>query len=186
VTFSVLFLCRANLCRSPSAEVMLARALAEAPVHVEVHSAGMAIEDGQVAPTDFVELALLRGIDLREHRPVSFTPALAMQADLVLPMTRDLLRSMVVDTPALWPRSFTLLEIVRRGVSLEPTVPGDTLASWLGRVHATRDRADLLGNDAVDDIRDPQADSLEGNEVMFGQLELATRRLGRLLSELSG
>ena len=186
MSYSILLLCRANLCRSPSAEVMLSRALVSVNVDAKVSSAGLTVHDDQVAPDDFVELALLRGIDLREHQPIAFTPEMADDTDLVLTMSRDLLRAMVVDTPALWPRSFTLLEIVRRGVSLEPPEPGDTLGSWLARVHASRDRADLLGTDTLDDIRDPQADSLAGNEVMFGQIERSTRRLARILSSLSG
>jgi protein-tyrosine-phosphatase len=165
---------------------MLTRALATADVDATVTSAGMEVEDDQVAPKDFMELALLRGIDLRDHQQVVFTADLAEDADLVLPMTRDLLRAVVVETPALWPKSFTLLEIVRRGVSLEPPRLGDTLASWTARVHATRDRGELLGTDPIDDIHDPQSDSLEGNEVMFGQIERSTRRLARLLSSLSG
>jgi hypothetical protein len=52
-------------------------------------------------------------------------------------------------------------------------------------VHASRDRSELLGTDPIDDIRDPQADTLEGNEVMFGQLERSTRRLARLMTSLS-
>jgi protein-tyrosine phosphatase len=186
VSSTILFLCRANLCRSPAAEVMLTRALAAADVDATVISAGMEVEEGQVAPEDFMELALLRGIDLRDHHQMVFTPDLGEDADLLLTMTRDLLRGMVVETPALWPRSFTLLELVRRGVADEPPRLGDTLGSWIARVHGSRDRAELLGNDPVDDIRDPQADAAEGNEVMFGQLERSTRRLARLMSSLSG
>jgi len=53
-------------------------------------------------------------------------------------------------------------------------------------VHASRDRSEILGTDPIDDIHDPQADAIEGNEVMFGQIERSTRRLARLLSSLSG
>ena len=38
--------------------------------------------------------------------------------------------------------------------------------------------------DSVDDLRDPMVDASESNETMFGQLELATRRLARLVSTL--
>jgi protein-tyrosine phosphatase len=185
MTSTILFLCRANLCRSPAAEVMLSRSLSSSGVDARVISAGMNVENNQVAPREFMELALVRGIDLRDHQQVTFTPDLGEDADLVLTMTRDLLRSLVVETPALWPKSFTLLELVRRGVSLEPPRLGDTLAAWIARVHASRDRSELLGTDPIDDIRDPQADTLEGNEVMFGQLERSTRRLARLMTSLS-
>lgn len=183
---SILLVCRANLCRSPSAEVMLTRALAAAHVPAQVASAGMEVVEGQTAPDDFVEIAYVRGIDLRAHKPVPLTPELALGQDLVLTMTRDLLRTMVIKVPALWPRSFTLLELVRRGTSVEPPERGDDLATWLARVHASRTRAELVSMDGLDDLRDPMVDASENNEAMFGQLERATRRLARLLAPLSG
>ncbi len=125
MTESVLFVCRANLCRSPSAEVMLTRALTAVHVEATVSSVGMEVVEGQSAPDDFVELAYMRGIDLRAHKPVAFTPELALSYSLVLTMTRDLLRTMVIEAPPLWPTSFTLLELVRRGTSIEPPERGD-------------------------------------------------------------
>jgi len=186
VTASVLFVCRANLCRSPSAEVMLTRALAGAHAEARVASAGMEVVAGQVPPDDFVDIALVRGIDLRAHQPQPFTADLAQSCDLVLTMTRSLLRTMVLSAPTIWPRSFTLLELVRRGGSTEPPAPGDTLAAWLARVHASRDRAELISLDPIDDLRDPMVDATESNEEMFGELERATRRLARLLAAVSG
>ncbi len=186
MTTSILLVCRANLCRSPSAEVMLSRALAGAHVDAAVTSAGLEVVEGQVPPDDFVGIALVRGIDLRAHRPTAFTNEDATASDLVLTMTRSLLRTMVLGAPALWPRSFTLLELVRRGTSTTPPEEGDTMATWLTRVHGSRDRAELTSLDPVDDLGDPMVDATESNEEMFGQLERATRRLARLLAVLSG
>lgn len=183
---SILLVCRANLCRSPSAEVMLSRALAGAGVDASVSSAGLEVVEGQVAPEDFVEIALVRGIDLRAHRPTSFSKDVAEQTGLVLAMTRSLLRTMVLGAPSIWPRSFTLLEVVRRGTSTTPPVAGESMAGWLSRVHASRDRAELTSLDPIDDLRDPMVDATESNEEMFGELERATRRLARLLSTVSG
>jgi protein-tyrosine phosphatase len=185
VTASILLVCRANLCRSPSAEVMLSRALGAADVTASVTSAGMEVVEGQVPPDDFVEIALVRGIDLRAHRPSAFSNEVASEADLVLTMTRELLRTMVLRTPAIWPRSFTLLELVRRGASSTPPEEGETLGTWVERVHRSRDRAELTSLDPVDDLRDPMVDATESNEEMFGELERATRRLARVLAALS-
>lgn len=187
MTSSILFICRANLCRSPSAEVMLARALSLQPgADYATRSAGMEVMEGLAAPDDFVEIALVRGIDLRAHKPVAFDAALGRDADLILTMTRDLLRAMVVSAPDLWPRSFTLRELVRRGTTTTPPIRGEALVAWIARVHAGRDRAELLGSDLGDDLRDPMADGSDGNEAMFGELERATRQLARLLGALSG
>jgi len=182
----ILLICRANLCRSPSAEVMLSRALYAAGVDADVGSAGLEVLPGQAAPSDFVELAYIRGIDLRAHEQVVFTEALAEPADLVLPMTRSLLRTMVLSAPQLWPRSFTLLEIVRRGTSIEPPQAGDTLTTWIGRVHRSRDRAELTSLDPIDDVLDPMEGATDSNEEMFAVIERATRRLAHLLAEVNG
>ena len=186
MTRSIMLVCRANLCRSPTAEVMLRVALAGTPVDADVSSSGLEAVTGQLAPPEFIDEALVRGIDLRDRVPVAFSRADARAADLIVTMTRDLLRAAVVDTPSLWPRSFTLLELVRRGVSLEPPEPDDTLEGWLARVHASRDRAELLGTDPIDDIRDPIATAAEGSAAMFDQIEQSTKRLARLLCVLSG
>ena len=108
MTTSILFVCRANLCRSPSAEVMLTRTLAGTEVDAAVASAGLEVVEGQVPPDDFVAIALDRGIDLRAHRPTPFSKEDASASDLVLAMTRSLLRTMVLSAPVIWPRSFTL------------------------------------------------------------------------------
>lgn len=167
---------------------MLTRALSmrpgQPPPDIEVGSAGMEVRAEQFAPEDFLEIALVRGIDLRAHRPVALTAARALEADLVLTMTRDLLRAMVVATPGAWPHSFTLLELVRRGSTTTPPERGESLQSWVARVHASRDRAEMLRTEPDDDLRDPLADESEANEVMFGDLERATRRLARLLLAL--
>ncbi len=188
MTDRILFVCRANLCRSPSAEVMLTRALdarlGEGAGRFEVRSAGMEVVEGQAAPDDFVELAYVRGIDLRAHRPVPFGAELARGSQLVLTMTRDLLRGMVVSEPSVWPRSFTLRELLRRGTTTTPPREAETLSEWIARVHAGRDRAELLGAAPDDDLRDPMVDASESNEEMFGELERATRGLARLLASL--
>jgi len=191
VTPTVLLVCRANLCRSPSAEVMLTRSLGTS--ELSVASAGLRVRDDQVAPEDFLEVALARGVDLRAHRPVPFTKELGRSADVILTMTRELLRTMVVDLPEVWPRSFTLLELCRRGATAAPAAGGETMVEWVARVHATRDRTELVSLDEVDDLRDPMAavdrpdaEAPSPNEEMFGELERATRRLARLLATLSG
>lgn len=191
MTPTVLLVCRANLCRSPSAEVMLTRSLGTS--ELSVASAGLRVRDDQVAPEDFLEVALARGVDLRAHRPVPFTKELGRSADVILTMTRELLRTMVVDLPEVWPRSFTLLELCRRGATAAPAAGGETMVEWVARVHATRDRTELVSLDEVDDLRDPMAavdrpdaEAPSPNEEMFGELERATRRLARLLATLSG
>ena len=83
----VLVVCRANVARSPLAEVMLADALA--PLGVEVSSAGIQAVTGSPPARGSVELAAERGLDLTAHRSRPVTPELLAGADLVLTMSEN-------------------------------------------------------------------------------------------------
>jgi protein-tyrosine phosphatase len=82
-------------------------------------------------------------------------PADLTAAGLVLAMARAQLREAVVLAPAVWPRAFTLKELVRRGEQLGPRPPGVSFADWLARAHEGRDRTALLGDSPDDDVADP-------------------------------
>ena len=85
----VLFVCTGNICRSPLAQVLLARALAERGVaDVEVTSAGTGAWDGAPASEGAYLVALERGLDLSEHRARLLTRELVETADMVFTMAR--------------------------------------------------------------------------------------------------
>lgn len=82
----VLVVCVGNICRSPTAEIVLRTTLEASPVAVS--SAGLqALVD---RPIDATAGALLRerGLDPTPHRARQLTPALLADADLVLVMER--------------------------------------------------------------------------------------------------
>src|SRR5260370_36108888 len=56
-----------------------------------------------------------RGLDISAHRSRRVTAEDLERADLTLAMARGHLRHAVVTAPAVWPRAFTLRELVRRG-----------------------------------------------------------------------
>lgn len=65
---SVLFLCHGNICRSPYAAASFARELPPlVREHVDIGSAGF-IGPGRPPPENAIQVAMARGIDLREHR----------------------------------------------------------------------------------------------------------------------
>jgi protein-tyrosine-phosphatase len=84
------------------------------------------------------------------------------RAELTLAMARENLRHAVVTAPAIWPRAFTLKELVRRGEAVGPRAPGESLAGWLARAHDGRERTALLGDSAADDVADPTGGPLGG------------------------
>ena len=111
----VLFVCTGNLCRSPSAALLLRQQLRDAGgAEVTVHSAGTVGADVG-PPRSLVEEGLAFGIDLAAHVPRTVDPAMIQAADLVVGLTREHVRETVVAVPSSFPRTFTLREIIRRG-----------------------------------------------------------------------
>jgi low molecular weight protein-tyrosine phosphatase len=83
----VLFICTANVCRSPLAEGYLKHLLTKNPVRdLEVESAGVMALRGLSAYECAVEVARQTGFDLNEHRARQLTLEMAEGADQILCM----------------------------------------------------------------------------------------------------
>jgi protein-tyrosine phosphatase len=150
----VLFLCTANVCRSPMAQALLSDRLAGLGQAAIVRSGGMLV-DGEPPRPEAITAMAGYGLDITSHRSRRVTADDLDRADLTLAMARENLRYAVVAAPAIWPRAFTLPELVRRGAAIGRRLPEESLADWLARVHDGRDRAALLGDSADDDVADP-------------------------------
>ena len=151
---AVLVVCTANRCRSVMAEALLTRRLREAGVAGRVHSAGL-LEDGQPAPPGVVSVMASYGLDVSRHRSRLIDADELGAASLILAMGREHVRHAVVTEPAVWPRAFTLKEMVRRGQQAGPRAAGEPLADWVARLHSGRERTALLGDSPEDDVPDP-------------------------------
>ncbi len=81
----ILTLCIGNICRSPLAEVLLAR---EFPDKV-VWSAGLGAMVGEPADPLSVLLAAEQGLDLSMHRAQQVTAPMCQRADLILVMEQN-------------------------------------------------------------------------------------------------
>ena len=80
---TVLVICYGNICRSPVAGALLARALT--PLGIEVQSAGF-IGFNRPAPREAVAAAQRHAIDLSAHRSRLVTSAMARTTDLIVVM----------------------------------------------------------------------------------------------------
>ncbi len=126
VTVRVLFVCTGNVCRSPSAEVLL-RACAE-PSQVTVTSAGLhALVDEPVDPPTADALAE-RGIDAGAHRGRQFLASMAADADLVLTAETAHRDQVMTEVPAAFRRIFTMKEFGRLVADFTGGTPTDAIA----------------------------------------------------------
>ena len=165
----VLFVCTANLCRSPMAAEIFRHRLGERSANVTIGSAGLLEPD--LPAVEGVQRALAgRGLDAE----------LVRGADLILGLERQHVREAVVLDPASWSRAFTLKEIVRRGETAGPRDAGEPWPTWLNRIHSGRQRADLLGSSPEDDVADPMGGALEDYEATADELDDLLSRLADL------
>ena len=82
----VLFVCTGNTCRSPLAEAIARRLVAERALDVDVSSAGTSAWDGSPASDGAILVGLERSLDLSAHRARTLTSERVGDADLVLCM----------------------------------------------------------------------------------------------------
>jgi protein-tyrosine phosphatase len=108
-----LFVCTGNTCRSPMAEGLFRKLLAERLHCAEdelvdrgyvVVSAGVAAGPGSPASPEAIDILRDRGVDLRGHESQPVTPQLLSQADQIFTMTRSHRELLVREFPEAAPR----------------------------------------------------------------------------------
>lgn len=103
---NILFVCVGNICRSPSAEVMMRHALQGRDI--QVSSAGLGALVGHSVDTTAQELLLEHGLDASEHRARQIDSSILAAADLVLVMERKHLKAISEQAPEASGKSFLL------------------------------------------------------------------------------
>ena len=161
------------------AEAFLRRRLADLGVEARVHSAGR-LFTGTPATSAGVAAMQALGFDTSGHRSRRLTPEMARSADLILAMAREHVRDVAVIGQDLWPRAFTLKELVRRAASVGARSPGQPLDEWLAKLHAGRTTADILGSSAEDDVADPIGESPSFYRRTAAEIEALTDELVEL------
>lgn len=136
--FRILAVCTANICRSPTAEILLRQRLD--PAQFEVRSAGT--KGWKSAPVDsMVVLELARfGVSAEGFSSRLLTDADLAWADLILTATREHRADVLDRSPAVLPKTFTLREfasLVHDAVAPSPAVLVSD--SYLHRSQATGD-----------------------------------------------
>jgi len=114
----ILFVCLGNLCRSPMAEELMKKRLAELgrAERYRVRSAGIIAQRDQVPPIEAVRAAAEHQVDLRRHLSTPLTAELIDRAYLVVAMDRMNVEHILNLVPDLGPRLRLLTQFIRHPV----------------------------------------------------------------------
>ena len=147
----ILFICTANVCRSPLAEGYCKHLLGnDSAAGIEVASAGVLAHSGSPAFDCAVEVARLSGFDLQPHKARRITLEMADESDLILCMET-------------WQAS--------RVLDLDQNLIGKT--QLLGNYHPSRQR--LL------QIPDPQSFNVPDTLEVFQMIQESVQELQKKL-----
>ena len=95
---SILFVCTGNSCRSPMAEGMFRKFLAEKlncnidqlkQIGFNIHSAGTLGISGMPASSEAVKVCAAKGIDIKDHVSSALTEQMIVESDIIYVMTRS-------------------------------------------------------------------------------------------------
>lgn len=152
------------------AEAYFADRLAAVGVDAHVHSAGL-LTDGREASAHGVTVMGKRGFDLRAHRSRRMTAEMLDGADLIVGMERRHVREVAVLVPEAFGVAFTLPELARRLDAVGTRPEEVPVVDWIRRAGAGRRPADLLGDDAADEIADPYGRARRHYERTANEIE---------------
>lgn len=152
---SILFVCSANVSRSPTAEALLRHHLGAGGLgNLQLRSAGTTAIRGQPIDERMAKLLSDRGIDASGHRSVQVTRADITSSSLVLAMAAEHRSKLAVMEPSTRPRTFTLLEFARLTEALKSRgTGGETLDDLVKEVARLRAYAPMPPG--ATDINDP-------------------------------
>jgi protein-tyrosine phosphatase len=153
VSFTVLYVCTGNVCRSPIAELLF-RTWVSPSADVVVSSAGTQALVGQGIDGSSASALGQLGIDPTRHRARQFEPWMAADADLVLTAERAHRDLVITELPSAFRRVFTMKEFARLARHARPGRPQDVVAQ-LAALRGIDGALDPSADDMPDPYRSP-------------------------------
>jgi protein-tyrosine-phosphatase len=122
---SVLFVCTANMCRSPLAEGLFLKKLGEEKDGWRVESAGTWATEGTPASQKSLQVLTERGVDLSHHRAKVVSRELMGEFALILVMEEGQKEALRVEFPEYKDRVFLLSEMIGEYYEIDDPVGRD-------------------------------------------------------------
>jgi protein-tyrosine-phosphatase len=132
---TILFVCTGNTCRSPLAEALARRRIAQLGLPYQVRSAGVAAQDDAPATPEAIVAARAAGLELAGHRAQLLTRPAVLESDLVLTMGESQRSFIHVLAPEAEERVHVLRSYATRGAERDE-VP-DPIGGGLARYRRT-------------------------------------------------
>lgn len=126
-TRAVLFVCTANICRSPMAAALFANLLVEQGLDQgdwRIESAGTWAPTGRPAAPEVNAILSARGLDTHLHRSREVSEGLLADFPLIIAMEPGQKEAMLVEFSALKGRVYTLAEMAGENGSVEDPTGG--------------------------------------------------------------
>jgi protein-tyrosine phosphatase len=167
LTFGILFVCHANLCRSPLAELLARRAFDDAfgpaGATIKTVSAGVRGYDGSPMHRNSAAVLAECGVDAGAFVSRTLTPTLLTRADLVLAAAGEQRTACITMEPGAVRRVFTLRQFARFVAAARPVreaPPAERMRLLVDEVNVSRHRAPAVPEDE-DDLPDPVSRPIE-------------------------
>jgi protein-tyrosine phosphatase len=129
----VLFVCTANVCRSPMAERLFAQALEDSDVSTKIisSSAGLSVMDGDKASQNSIDVCEELGLDINDHRSAGLTRPAIKGSSVIFCMTEShrALINMYFDLPQGYP-IFLMREFIKDGSKELPDPFGQDISVY--------------------------------------------------------
>jgi protein-tyrosine phosphatase len=190
MSFELLFVCHANLCRSPLAERLAGEAL-RATLRAgsegfAVASAGTHARDGRPMHPYAERVLTELGLDGAGFGSRTVTAPMLTRSHLVLTATREQRAHCVALAPVAVRRTFTLLQFARLASLVVPDKvagvdPAERAEALLGEVLAVRGTAQPVPV-ALDDLADPVGRPVESFRACARDIHAAVSAVVRLIA----
>lgn len=127
---TILFVCTANICRSPMAEGILRKIVVEKKLDWRVDSAGVWAQDGIEPAENAVAILLAKGIDIRSHRSQTVNKDMLYQHDIVLVMEKTQKEAIELAFPDVQHKIFLISQLINEDFDIVDPI-GHSLQDFL-------------------------------------------------------